>query len=445
MEQKDHSTLEVDHSAQLPELSISDNLPQVAANNDLPEVRPTGDYLDNHGLPGASRTWKRETKICGLRKKTFWLALSIALLAITAVAVGVGVGVGRNHKDTRGSDNTNNATTGEANRTDPTPSEAGRLASFSRLAAANYTDRQNRDHSQVYYQDANLDLWMADLDTTTKTWNFTKTNTTGMNPKNGTAISAYNWPWPSGAQCDFHMRFLSTTNTIRALYARDAGPSTAPWSAPASLDNIWQATADSSLVLHGGDCGSAFCDGVDFMAPIPLVARRNDTFPRAAVYLAANNGSLTELYYAAGQPWNVTDMSVPNMTLDAGSQLAALSHIDADGLLYVQVLATRAGGGAAVAYLDGAPERGWASNASVAGMEKVLPLSPIASTQMGRVYALEAGEGGGAPELVEWVRSSEGGVPTFERVGVERRPGMLKEQFAVSLRRSLEEITESKK
>ncbi|KAL0253462.1 hypothetical protein SLS55_010441 [Diplodia seriata] len=302
---------------------------------------------------------------------------------------------------------------------------------------------------------------MADLDTTAKTWNFTKTNTTGMNPKNGTAISAYNWPWPSGAQrCDFHMRFLSTTNTIRALYAKDA-LQTSPWTSPADVDNIWQATADSSLVLHGGDCGSAFCDSIDFMvyrsantgnplaaaypyndpgfatvpanggdgvvadngtalakAPIPLVKRRNDTFPRDAVYLATNDGSLTELYYASGQPWNVTDMSAPNMTLDPGSQMAALSYIDAHGLLYVQVLATRAGGGAAVAYLDGAPEGGWASNASVAGMEGVLPLSPIAASQMGRVYALEAGEGGGAPVLVEWVRTAEVGVPTFERVGV---------------------------
>lgn len=34
---------------------------------------------------------------------------------------------------------------------------------------------------------------MADLDTFTNEWTLLKVNTTGMDPKNGTAISASNW------------------------------------------------------------------------------------------------------------------------------------------------------------------------------------------------------------------------------------------------------------
>ncbi|OJD38022.1 fungal fucose-specific lectin protein [Diplodia corticola] len=458
----DYSTLEVDQGAPLPELDDSHNLPQVIPNGDLPEVRPSGnspEVLDKHEAPGASGASTNKSKICCLRRKTFWLVLSVVLLVAVAVAVGVGVGASRKHGKTEERNKPNNGATGRGNSTDSTP-KAGRIASFSRLAAVNYTDRQNRDHSQVYYQDNNLDIWLADLDTTAQTWNLTKTNTTGMDPKNGTAISANNWPWPSGAQrYDFHTRFISASNKIRAVYVKES-LLTNPWKHFVVADNIWQATPDSSLVVHGGDCGSSFCDGTEFVvfrsankgdpiaaayphvklgfesilpddddmvvadngtalakAPIPALAWRNDTFPRVAVYISANNGSLKEVYYATGRSWNVTDMSVPNMTLDAGSQMTAMSYIDDDGLLYVQVLVTRAGGGVMVAYLDGAPEsNGWASNESVAGMESVLPFSPIAASQMGRVYALEQGDDG--PELAEWIRTSKIGIPTFKRVGV---------------------------
>lgn len=87
-----------------------------------------------------------------------------------------------------------------------------------------------------------------------------------------------------------------------------------------------------------------------------------------------------------------------------------------NGLRYGQVLITRAAGGVTMAYADGAPSNQWTYTDSVGGMEKVMSLSAISATQTGRVFALEQGADG--PEMVQFVRTSEIGMPAFERVGV---------------------------
>ncbi|KAF4310703.1 hypothetical protein GTA08_BOTSDO13730 [Botryosphaeria dothidea] len=66
---------------------------------------------------------------------------------------------------------------------------------------------------------------MADLDTFTNEWTLLKVNTTGMDPKNGTAISASNWV--SGDRTDLHLRFIaSTTNNIRGIFSYQHQPKT---------------------------------------------------------------------------------------------------------------------------------------------------------------------------------------------------------------------------
>lgn len=46
-------------------------------------------------------------------------------------------------------------------------------------------------------------------------------------------------------------------------------------------------------------------------------------------------------------------------------------------------------------------------------MEDVIPLSPVAANQDGRVYALKGVDG--EPEMAEFARTSQTGTPTFER------------------------------
>lgn len=98
--------------------------------------------------------------------------------------------------------------------------------------------------------------------------------------------------------------------------------------------------------------------------------------------------------------------------MDSGAKLAATSQYRLDDF-NVQILMTKAGGGVKMAYMYGSA---WATDNSIDGMDDVLPLSPIAANQLGRVYAFENGTDGN-PQLVEWQRVT-GQKPTFERLGV---------------------------
>ena len=98
-----------------------------------------------------------------------------------------------------------------------------------------------------------------------------------------------------------------------------------------------------------------------------------------------------------------------NLPIDKGSKIAAMSKMGEDQFFNVQVLTSKTNGGVRLSYLGNGS---WSSIDAVKNMENVLPLSPIAATQAGRVYAFEEG-----PQIVEWVRV-DGEVPTFDRVGV---------------------------
>ncbi|KAF2135314.1 uncharacterized protein K452DRAFT_363237 [Aplosporella prunicola CBS 121167] len=124
------------------------------------------------------------------------------------------------------------------------------------------------------------------------------------------------------------------------------------------------------------------------------------------MYLRNSAGNLTELYDEYGHNWYKTKLQT-NITIDRGSQLAALSRLD-DGLLKIQVLASKSDGGVKMAFLNGTL---WNELDSVNGMESVLPLSPIAATQAGYVYTLGEGH-----QVVEWVRNNSS-PPTFLRLG----------------------------
>lgn len=179
MEQRQYgySTLELDDRQCLTQVKSNDRQPlsDTQPGNDLPEVAPSDalEVVDNTDGAGPR---DRGTTLCGLRRKTFWIALTAAATLIAvSTAVGVGVGVAKSKSSPSAGDG-----------------RIGRVAPFSRLAAANYTDRQNVNHTQVYYQDDYLNLWMADLDLKKNEWTGTQVNTTELFPRNGTPIAAFN-------------------------------------------------------------------------------------------------------------------------------------------------------------------------------------------------------------------------------------------------------------
>ncbi|KAF2135349.1 uncharacterized protein K452DRAFT_29432 [Aplosporella prunicola CBS 121167] len=195
----EYSTLEVSaqQPSDLPEV-VSHDLPE-AISTDLPEAVPQtsassapepifASYHDKQLDADVAPAPEKRSSICGLRKRTFWIALVVALLVIIGVAVGAGVGATRN-KDSDDSSSSSGASSSN--------SSTRGIISTSRLAAANYTDAAGVEHSQLYYQDVSLDIWMADWSEKNNNWTLGKLqpndNTSDITPRNGTPIAAYNF------------------------------------------------------------------------------------------------------------------------------------------------------------------------------------------------------------------------------------------------------------
>lgn len=434
----DYSTLEVDDR---PEHVFPEVVPKPNAN-DLPEaVNTTG----KEAVFPATHT-PRSATICGLRKRTFWIAL-VAFIIVVGIAVGVGVGVGATRND--GSDDSNSTSSAATSRRG--------VASNSKLAANNYTDADGVEHSQLYYQDASLAIMSADYSNATSAWTLkevaAENNTTDMTPRNGTPIAAGNW-YTGERSSDWRVLWADASNQIRAVYTLNESRSTG-WDVLGQVDNLFAIDANSSLVHYLAMCNqTTSCNSADFVgyeapssegvqlqwrfsskdssgklavsngnispdsgtamavAPIPEIAKRNMSYPQVALYFIEDD-TLVELWGGSNIEWTNNDLAPDGskIPVDTGAQLAAMSQYREDDF-NVQVFMTQADGGVKMAYMNG--DR-WQWTNSVDGMEDVLPLSPIAANQLGRVYAFENGTSG--RQIVEWQRIT-GDMPTFERVGV---------------------------
>ncbi|KAL0253271.1 hypothetical protein SLS55_010243 [Diplodia seriata] len=422
------STLEVDQSVNLPQ--------HRPGENDMPEPIPQS--------PEKADAFAKvpPTTICGLHKRTFWMTVgAVAACIIIGIAVGVGVGVGK--KDKESTAPVDNAV---VNTTDSTPRGVLRET---KLAAANYTDADGAEHSQIYYQNATTwDIWMGDFNSATNNWTFStiraQNNDTPIEPRNG-----LQYP-------DFHIRFVDKNNTMRALWASNMSND---WSMEQKLDDQdLPVGTDSGLATYGPECPSEnACDennfviygitggkqyicypfvydgkpyqlsGYDYngadsgsalaVAPVPIVKSRNDTGTRVALYMRSA-GKLVEMYGYLGH-WGMSTFDLPT-SIDDGGQLAAMNlHTTAQGsnttdVLNSWVFITQSTGGVKLVYGGGfVPGDAWNSINSIKNMEDVVPLSPVAATQAGKVYALEDKDDG-TRRIVEWRRESGDDI-TFER------------------------------
>lgn len=164
------STLEVDHEAihqeQLRKAQKSalypgaaeqgiNVLPQVGANpDDLPEaVPPSG---EDGGRSNTSRS-----RICGMRKSTFWILSAIILLLVIGAAVGGGVG---------GSlASSNNDTPNAANSSNSSTSTTTSFLPNTNLAAVNFT-QNSVEHHLVFFQTPGDGIYQSAWNSSGKTW-----------------------------------------------------------------------------------------------------------------------------------------------------------------------------------------------------------------------------------------------------------------------------------
>ncbi|KAK8169820.1 hypothetical protein IWX90DRAFT_501845 [Phyllosticta citrichinensis] len=243
----------------------------------------------------------RKRTICGIRRRTFWLCLSIVLVFIVAAAVGGGVGgvLGTRKSSSSSSSNNNNnsetdatvatAGTGTANAT-----TTRRLLPNSNLATVNYTDSEGANYNRLYYQTASLDIAMKEWNSASSNWSTSAIiklsgtdSNTKIEAKNGTPIAAYVY-WRADGKHTFELAFLDKTNLIRAYSSNISAPSS--WSL-SSADSLVRAAGDSSLAAYATGC-SVCLSGAQW-----LLYQDDDGSVNA---LAAQNGTNSDRSIASG-------------------------------------------------------------------------------------------------------------------------------------------------
>lgn len=163
------STLEVDHEAIRQEQLRKEQksalypgaaeqginvLPQVGANpEDFPEAIPP------RGEDGGRSNTAR-SRICGMRKKTFWILLAIILLVVIGAAVGGGVGGSLASSDEDDAPDAANSST--------TSTTASFLPNTN-LAAVNFT-QNSVEHHLVFFQTPSDGIYQSAWNSSEKTW-----------------------------------------------------------------------------------------------------------------------------------------------------------------------------------------------------------------------------------------------------------------------------------
>ena len=186
---EDYSTLEVDNRAeyqhQAPQVAHDrENLPEVAhEQHNLPEVN-TQPYPEaysatyNNGYspgyaagyavkedapyvaadqPAETAVEAKDPRICGVRRKTFIILVTLAVLIVVGVVVGVAVGVTAGKNGSDDDDDSQAAEDGDSSPSSTGPPNNVRLNT--RIASTNFTDDAGHNNYVLIYQLNSGALW----------------------------------------------------------------------------------------------------------------------------------------------------------------------------------------------------------------------------------------------------------------------------------------------
>ncbi|KAI3325047.1 hypothetical protein HD806DRAFT_464061 [Xylariaceae sp. AK1471] len=232
------------------------------------------EVVDHSATLQPAASGSREAKICGLRRKYFWIALAAAILVIIGIVVGVPAGVvssrSAHDKDGNGSGSGSGGRGGGRgggggenvnNGTVPVT-----LLENTRLASANFTDMYGNDNFLLAYQLNDTSILMSAFNTSNNKWIVsTVVNGTGGDVKLGTALAIDTF-WEGTASPDVTLYYQTDgpTTTIKSVtYSSRFNLSTTSVSPPDNWKPVAAASAfnslpGSSLATYGKQCG--FCN-----------------------------------------------------------------------------------------------------------------------------------------------------------------------------------------
>ncbi|KAB5562994.1 hypothetical protein GE09DRAFT_766860 [Coniochaeta sp. 2T2.1] len=230
----------------LPQV-VDPTYPEVAPKPEGPEVAagapaPKGDYggygehqHSQHPIVPAPE----ERRIWGLKRKTFFIVLAIALVVIIGAVVGGAVGgtVGKNNeKQGSTTDPGKGGGSGGGGSSPGNVTNNSPVLSSSKLSAVNWTDSSNIEYNAVFWQAKTNDLMLSLWDSQGKSWskvNITEKMTdvsVSVAAKPGTPLAAQarGYPWTSstlsGVSGSFGLAlfYLTPENNLIDIYSEDA-------------------------------------------------------------------------------------------------------------------------------------------------------------------------------------------------------------------------------
>ncbi|KAH9907724.1 hypothetical protein F4778DRAFT_445010 [Xylariomycetidae sp. FL2044] len=230
-----------------------------------------------HQQDGGAEKSAAPATICGLKRRTFFIALAVGIVVIIAAIVGGVVGgvVGSRSGDDSSSasaDQAGSSSGGSGSGSNGNSTGTGnddsvqQILTESKLAAANFTDADGVVHRSLFFQDAYNALISMRWDSGGKTW--AKDNLTAMmaattrplNPQAGTPLACASME--RDPKFETHLWFVDPQWMIRSLAAADPVGSPSSWENDTLDEAQLQTWPGGQLAATWQRCWNAEdCDG----------------------------------------------------------------------------------------------------------------------------------------------------------------------------------------
>ncbi|KAI1851745.1 hypothetical protein JX265_010979 [Neoarthrinium moseri] len=202
-----------------------------------------------------------ERRICGLRRRIFFIVLAVISLVIIGVVAGTVGGVLSSRQKPSTSPDPSQPSP------DSEPAAVGNLMKMSSLAAANWTDANGVAHRCVFFQDPRNALLARRWDGRNQTWALTNITAvmaySGQGPPDpapGTplAVVSLDRPNPYKVPEAMHLYFVNRQNVMRSLFTNDPLQHPDSWTNDTLIRAVVQVGPGSQLAAAWqrctGDC-----------------------------------------------------------------------------------------------------------------------------------------------------------------------------------------------
>ncbi|KAH8659836.1 hypothetical protein BX600DRAFT_551393 [Xylariales sp. PMI_506] len=272
-----YSTLEVHYSGNgPPDAQEYETYPEVVSEyHDYPEAAPApypeavgAEYMKKEqpyngveggvALPDGQHTTTAD-RICGVKRKTFYILLGLAVVVIIgAIAGGVGGGLASKHKsDDKNSTPSSTSLSGSSTNVN--------ILDTSTLASSNWTDGNGYNHRIVVFQDPYSYIIARQWDSQNDTWATTNislvmaSSPTPLDPAVGTTLAVASLDWVN--TYTIYVYFLDTTSTLKAVYCGNAYEAPDLWLNSSMASNDLQVYPGSRIAAAWDRCNFTDCVG----------------------------------------------------------------------------------------------------------------------------------------------------------------------------------------